>query len=71
MKHFLGSAFALLLCLASTAFAQAAGPERVAVAANGRTPSAAVSADMKSKGVRPVEFKGAANDAARAALGQK
>lgn len=130
MKRFLNSVFALVVLLASsTLFAQAGGSGLVAVAANGKTPSATVSsqagrspyfllfdkqgafveavdnpykdaanagipavdflagkgakivvaegfgakiaADMKSKGVRPVEFKGAAKDAVHAALGQK
>lgn len=130
MKHFLNPTLAVLALLASTAlFAQAGGPDLIAVAATGRTPSAAVSsqagrspyfllfdkqgtfveavdnpfkdganagipavnflagkgakvivaegfgakiaADMKSKGVQPVEFKGTANDAARAGRAQK
>lgn len=32
---------------------------------------AKIAADMKSKGVQPVEFKGTANDAARAGRAQK
>lgn len=44
MKHFLNPTLAVLALLASTAlFAQAGGPDLIAVAATGRTPSAAVS----------------------------
>jgi predicted Fe-Mo cluster-binding NifX family protein len=130
MKRFINSIIALLVLLASsTLFAQAVGAHWVAVAANGKTPAAAVSTqagrspyflffdkqgvfveavdnpykdasnagipaidflaakgaklivaesfgakianDIKGKGLKPVEFKGIAKDAAQAALEPK